>query len=83
MNEDECYKIILRPSITERSFNLIEGQNTLTFVVDKKATKHSIKEAIETLFKVKVDKVNVSYNRTGTKKAYVKLDKATARKYRY
>ncbi len=75
MNEDECYKIILRPSITERAFNLIEGQNTLTFIVENRATKPVIKEAIQTLFKVKVEKINVSFTRKGTKKAYVKLDK--------
>jgi large subunit ribosomal protein L23 len=73
MNEDECYKIIMRPSISENSFNLIEENNTLTFVVDLKATKPQIKDAIQTLFKVKVEKVNTMITMKGLKKAFVKL----------
>lgn len=50
--------IIKRPVITERSSDLIEGENKYTFVVDKKANKIEIKEAIEKLFNVTVVNVN-------------------------
>lgn len=50
--------IIKRPVITERSSDLIEGENKYTFIVDKKANKIEIKEAVEKLFDVTVLKVN-------------------------
>ena len=49
--------IIRRPVVTERSMDLVE-QNKYTFVVDIKATKPQIKEAVEQLFDVSVEKVN-------------------------
>ncbi|HEY8436618.1 MAG TPA: 50S ribosomal protein L23 [Haloplasmataceae bacterium] len=78
--------IIKRPVITEKSSDLIEAENKYTFVVDKKANKIEIKEAVEKLFNVKVLKVNtinvkpkkrrmgryVGY-RSGYKKAIVQL----------
>ena len=42
---------------TERSARLRELNNEYVFEVDKEANKHTIKRAIEALFKVKVDKV--------------------------
>ncbi|UCE25253.1 MAG: 50S ribosomal protein L23 [Candidatus Zixiibacteriota bacterium] len=42
---------------TERSTRLRELNNEYVFEVDKKANKHMIKEAAETLFKVKVEQV--------------------------
>ncbi|MGM8365574.1 50S ribosomal protein L23 [Virgibacillus sp. W0181] len=49
--------IIKRPVITEHSADLIE-QKKYTFEVEPKANKTEIKAAIETVFGVKVDKVN-------------------------
>ena len=67
------YKIIIRPVATEKAVNLVETNNTLTFIVDLKATKHQIKRAIEEIFKVKVLRVNTLITPRGEKKAYVKL----------
>ncbi|MCL1950859.1 MAG: 50S ribosomal protein L23 [Turicibacter sp.] len=50
--------IIKRPIITEKSYDLM-NDNKYTFEVDKKANKIEIKKAIEVLFSVKVNKVNV------------------------
>ena len=50
--------IVVRPVITERSMRDME-QNKYTFVVDKKANKIEIKKAVEELFGVKVESVNV------------------------
>lgn len=66
---------ILYPVTNEKAIGLIELQNTLTFVVEAKATKPEIKKDVETLFEVKVDSVNTLISPTGIKRAYVKLKK--------
>ncbi|BFH73486.1 50S ribosomal protein L23 [Sulfurisphaera javensis] len=60
---------------TEKAIRLIESQNTLTVIVEKGATKVDIKKEIETMFNVKVEKVNTLITNKGEKKAYVKLSK--------
>ncbi|MCG3216017.1 MAG: 50S ribosomal protein L23 [Candidatus Heimdallarchaeota archaeon] len=67
------YKIIQKPLISEKDFELIESENKLVIQVDIKATKHQIKMSIEKLYNVKVEKVNTLITPKGTKKAYVKL----------
>lgn len=67
------YKILIRPLHTEKAIMKIERENTLVFIVDRRATKHQIKEAIERLFNVKVVKVNTLITSRGEKKAYIKL----------
>ncbi|HVF01843.1 MAG TPA: 50S ribosomal protein L23 [Rubrobacteraceae bacterium] len=52
------HQIIIRPVISEKSYNLIETQNQYTFQVDKRANKNQIKRAIENAFDVRVHKVN-------------------------
>ena len=52
------YKIIRYPYMTEKSTGMIEKENKLVFIVNRKATKHQIKEAFEKLFEVEVEKVN-------------------------
>lgn len=70
----ESYKIIRYPLTTEKSVRLMESENKLTFIVDKKADKPQIKKAVEDLFKVKVAGVNTMIQK-GRKKAYVQLSK--------
>lgn len=67
------YAIIQKPLVTENTFDLIEDQNKLVFIVDRRANKFQIKEAIEKLYKVKVIQVNTLINTSGNKKAFVKL----------
>ncbi len=67
------YKILIRPLHTEKAINLIEKENTITFIVDRRATKNDIKRAVEILFNVKVEKVRTLITPRGEKKAYVKL----------
>jgi len=67
------YKIIVRALHTEKAIMKIEMENTLTFIVDKNATKKQIKEAVERIFRVKVERVNTVITIRGEKKAYVKL----------
>ncbi len=79
------YEIIKRPIITEQSMKLAENSK-YTFEVDKKANKIEIKNAIETIFNVKVIAINTlnvlpkakrvgrySGDKSGYKKAVVTL----------
>jgi large subunit ribosomal protein L23 len=67
--------VVLYPITNEKALNLIETQNTLTFVVQKDATKDQIKKEIESLYSVKVESVNTAISPIGIKKAFVKLKK--------
>lgn len=67
------FNVILYPILTERSFDLVEGKNTLVFAVDRRATKLDIKEDVEKKYKVKVARVNVLNTFSKEKKAFVKL----------
>jgi large subunit ribosomal protein L23 len=80
------YTVIRRPLITEKGMTVKETQNTLVFEVAEKATKTEVKQAVESLFKVKVSAVRTSIvegkerrrgkftgYRPDWKKAYVKL----------
>lgn len=67
------YKVIVRPVVTEKAISMVERENKLTFIVDKRAIKPDIKKAVETVYEVKVDKVNIVITMKGEKKAYVKL----------
>jgi large subunit ribosomal protein L23 len=49
--------VLIRPVVTEKSTDLL-SQNKYTFIVDMRANKTQIKQAVEEVFKVKVDKVN-------------------------
>jgi large subunit ribosomal protein L23 len=69
----EYYNVVLRPVVSEKALSLIEKSNTLTFIVDLRANKPRIKEAVEKLFEVKVEKVNTLITPRGEKKAFVKL----------
>ena len=68
------YKLVKYPLSTEKSIRLMESQNKLIFVVDIDADKKIIKNAIEEMFKVKVDNVR-TYVQKGEKRAYVKFSK--------
>src|ERR1700730_1204946 len=55
-----AYHIIRRPVITEKGVGIKENQNTLVFQVAPKATKTEIKEAVQSIFKVKVRSVRTA-----------------------
>ncbi|MDD3268045.1 MAG: 50S ribosomal protein L23 [Syntrophomonadaceae bacterium] len=48
--------IIIKPVVTEKSMSLL-ADSKYTFIVDKKANKTEIKNAIEKIFEVKVEKI--------------------------
>ena len=51
------YDVVIRPIISELSM-MEAAEKKYTFVVDKRANKTEIKQAVETIFDVTVDKVN-------------------------
>ena len=78
--------INFEPIVSEKSYDLIEDTNTYTFVVDRRANKTEIKQAVASIFDVRVLSVNTinrkgKLKRTGyvvgkrkdTKRALVKL----------
>lgn len=80
------YEAIIRPIVTEKSQDKKDGERTLCFEVHRDANKTLIKQAVETLFKVKVEDIRTvsllgKLRRRGRfsgyqpdwKKAYVKV----------
>jgi large subunit ribosomal protein L23 len=80
------YQILRKPVVTEKSYAVKEHYRTLCFQVDPHATKTEIKEAVQAVYKVKVEAVHTSSyagkmrrrgrtvgHRPDWKKAYVKL----------
>ncbi|MGM0593206.1 MAG: 50S ribosomal protein L23 [Pseudomonadota bacterium] len=86
MNEERLMKVLMAPHISEKSTNAAEQDNQIVFKVATDATKPEIKKAVELLFDVKVNRVQVSNvkgkakrfgakmgRRNDWKKAYVTL----------
>lgn len=73
----ELHKVIKYPLSTEKSIRLMESENKLIFVVDRKAKKEDIKKAVEEVFKAKVVRVNTFVAPDGTKRAYIKFSDET------
>lgn len=80
--------VILAPVVSEKSYDLIEKNNTYTFEVHTRAHKDEIRDAVQSVFGVRVLSVNTlnrkgKLKRTGyvigrrknTKRALVKLAK--------
>ena len=81
-----AYQILRRPVITEKGLGVKEAEATLVFEVSAKASKTEIKNAVQSIFKVKVDTVRTANfagkerrrgkftgYRPDWKKAYVRL----------
>jgi len=65
--------VILYPLMTESASLLVEKENKIIFMVDLKAGKNDVKRAVEQLYEVRVEHVNVQITPHGGKKAFVKL----------
>ncbi len=72
MRLEDAQKILRRPYVTERTFEQIEKDNKLCFLVDDKVSKTQIASAVEALYEVKVRAVNTARTIRG-KKAFVRL----------
>jgi large subunit ribosomal protein L23 len=84
--KEDLHNILLQPLLTEKITAMRETNNTLGFLVHPDANRVQIKQAVETLLKVKVERVNVMYvrgkvkrlgrfsgKRSDWRKAFVKL----------
>lgn len=80
--------VIVKPLITEKSSEISEKENRFGFIVDLKANKYQIKNAVESLYDVKVLNVRTSVlpgkvkrfgrkvkKTSSFKKAFVQLEK--------
>ena len=70
--------VLLYPLTTEKSVAAIEKQNKITFIVEEKATKKTIKERVEKVYAEKVKSVNIVNTFHGKKKAIVAFVKPGA-----
>ena len=86
LSAERIHQIILAPVVSEKSTRVAEKRNQAVFKVALNAEKPQIREAVETLFNVKVDSVQTLVvkgkskrfgrfmgSRSDVKKAYVTL----------
>ncbi|MFX0108328.1 MAG: 50S ribosomal protein L23 [Candidatus Hodarchaeota archaeon] len=66
-------EVIIRPVVTEASLEAVDSHNKLTFYVERRVNKNTIRWAVETLYDVVVEKVNTLILPDGRKKAFVRL----------
>lgn len=64
------YQVIKKPLVTEKGTLMQQENNQYCFAVDQRATKRDVREAVETIFKVNVKKVQTmkvagKYRRVG------------------
>merc|ERR1711939_1281318 len=69
----DASKVIIHPLNTESAMKKIEESNTLVFIVDTKANKRQIKEALKKLYDVETVKINTLIRPDGSKKAFARL----------
>ena len=86
MNQERLLQVLLAPQVSEKATDVADKNNQVIFKVAADATKPEIKAAVELLFKVEVDAVQVlnvkgkvkrrgaiTGRRKGWKKAFVCL----------
>ncbi len=69
MNEERILKVLLAPHISEKAALLADTQEQYVFKVVPTATKSEVKQAVESLFDVKVQSVNM-INIKGKRKVF-------------
>ena len=69
----DCFQVIKYPLTTESAMKKIEDNNTLVFIVDLKANKRQIKDAVTQMYEIQCQKINTLIRPDGQKKAYVRL----------
>jgi large subunit ribosomal protein L23 len=69
-NPAQYYTVVRRPLVTEKSTAMQSMRNQFTFEVASSANKVEVRKAIETLFSVKVIKVNMVSMPSKTRRAF-------------
>merc|ERR1719482_1027112 len=72
-NPLDQYAILKYPLTTESAMKKIEDNNTLVFIVDTRADKKKIREAVSSMYDIQCKKINTLIRPDGKKKAYVRL----------
>jgi large subunit ribosomal protein L23 len=62
----------IQPYVTEKTFNVIEKENKLTFIVSERSTKREIIEALRLVYEAEAIEVNTARTIQG-KKAVIKF----------
>ncbi len=86
MNKERLMTVLIQPHVSEKASTLTEKSNQYVFRVRSDASKSEVKQAVELMFEVKVEGINllnkpgktrkfknVAGKRNGYKKAYVRL----------
>lgn len=73
-------EVLVRPRLTEKVNLQMEKDNRYTFVVDKRANKIEIKNAVEEFFNVKVSNVNTIVVPAKAKSRFTKAGLVSGRK---
>jgi large subunit ribosomal protein L23 len=86
MNKERLMNVLVQPHVSEKAATLADKANQYVFRVLQDASKSEVKQAVELMFEVKVEGVNllnrsgktrrfknVAGRRNGYKKAYVRL----------
>jgi large subunit ribosomal protein L23 len=75
MNQERIYQVLLAPHVSEKGTLLAEVSSQHVFKVAPDATKTEVKDAVEELFKVKVEKVRILNSKGKTKRFGGRLGK--------
>lgn len=70
--------VIKRPIVTEKSMHEYENNHKVTFEVAKGVNRTQVKQAVEEIFKVKVEKVNMINVKPKTKRVGRSVGKTSA-----
>ena len=73
MNVERLYQVILPPIVTEKATMVAENNQQIAFRVAPDATKLEVKAAVEMLFKVEVESVQV-LNQNGKAKRFGRFE---------
>jgi large subunit ribosomal protein L23 len=69
LSVEDARSVLVQPYITEKTFNMIEKENKLIFIVREKSTKQLIREAMSVLYDVEVIDINTARTIRGKKAA--------------
>ena len=73
MRPERLYTVLVAPIVSEKSTMIADKNEQIAFRVRPDATKIEVKSAVETLFKVKVESVQI-LNQKGKKKRFGRFD---------
>jgi large subunit ribosomal protein L23 len=72
ISTEKANTLFIQPYVTEKTFNIIEKENKLTFIVSEKSTKREIIDAMRLVYEADASEVNTAKTIQG-KKAIIKF----------